>query len=705
MPRHTSDREQGFTLIELLMAMTISGILIVALATGFVSTMRGTAGAHERFVASNGAHTLATYLTSDALSANPSLATTDPVVDSGCASTPGSTTNVLRLQWSEKSSATKLTAFSVSYRTRQVGSGWQLVRYACSGWQDPGTTMSAILATAVPSSTVVASDIFDPTPPSANPTAATMSGRKVSLTVFSAIAQGATAPFSYTVSASMRTPALVPSVLSINRLDADPTTADTVRWTVRFSDDVSGVDSSDFALAPSGVTAALGSVVAVDAKTYTVTATTVAGNGTLALNLVDDDTIVDGDGDELGDTGLANGNYTGQAYTIDNTVPSVTIDKKVGQADPASSLPILFEVNFSESVVGFDAADVARTGTAPGGTIAVTGSGAVYEVAVTGVTGDGTVILSVPAGGATDLAGNGNAISTSTDNTVTFAAPPMVVSIDRTDPSPTNAGTLRWTVTFNKAVTGVDNADFALAPTGAVTGAGSIDVTGSGTTYTVSADRGSGAGTLGLNLVDDDSITSGGVSLIGAAGADGAFTGQTYTITGMITGVELKNGSANPGQLEENDAVIVSFAEAMDTSTFCSSWSGTGNQTLSGTGPGSTTVTVTAENNSGATGHDVVKVSVGKCAFNFGAIDLGTAGFVTGSGNATFGGSGGNSSTVTWNGTTKQITITLGKYASGTLSAVGVDVAPVYTASTDIRSATNQPIDNSPFTLPSGRQF
>ena len=38
------------------------------------------------------------------------------------------------------------------------------------------------------------------------------------------------------------------------------------------------------------------------------------------------------------------------------------------------------------------------------------------------MTGDGTVIANVPAGGATDAAGNTNTASTSTDNTVTYDA-------------------------------------------------------------------------------------------------------------------------------------------------------------------------------------------------------------------------------------------------------------------------------------------
>src|SRR5205085_170110 len=140
-------------------------------------------------------------------------------------------------------------------------------------------------------------------------------------------------------------------------------------------------------------------------------------DGSLGLNLVDDDTIVDtsSNANKLGGTGAGNGNFTGQTYTVDKTAPTVTINQAVGQADPANASPINFTVVFSESVTGFAAGDVTITGTAGGTkTVTVTGSGTTYNVAVSGMT-DGTVIATVPAGGAQDAANNNNTASTSTD--------------------------------------------------------------------------------------------------------------------------------------------------------------------------------------------------------------------------------------------------------------------------------------------------
>ena len=93
-------------------------------------------------------------------------------------------------------------------------------------------------------------------------------------------------------------------------------------------------------------------------------------------------------------------------FTVDTTAPTVTINQAGTQNDPTNASPINFTVVFSESVTGFTGADVSLSGTAGATTATVTGSGTTYNVAVSGMTSDGTVIASIPAGGALDAAGN-----------------------------------------------------------------------------------------------------------------------------------------------------------------------------------------------------------------------------------------------------------------------------------------------------------
>ena len=80
-------------------------------------------------------------------------------------------------------------------------------------------------------------------------------------------------------------------------------------------------------------------------------------------------------------------------------------------------------LSFSAPVTGFDADDGILSGTGePTGAI-VTGGPTVYNIAVTGMSGNGTVIASVAPDAAVDASGNPNQPSTSVDNTVLYQAP------------------------------------------------------------------------------------------------------------------------------------------------------------------------------------------------------------------------------------------------------------------------------------------
>jgi len=116
---------------------------------------------------------------------------------------------------------------------------------------------------------------------------------------------------------------------------------------------------------------------------------------------------------------------TGKVTVATGPAPvTVTINQASGQADPTSNLSVNFTVVFSESVSGFDSNDVNITGTAGGTKIAtVTGSGTTYNVSVSGITSEGTIIATVNAGAIKDAADNNSSASTSTDNTITYAPP------------------------------------------------------------------------------------------------------------------------------------------------------------------------------------------------------------------------------------------------------------------------------------------
>jgi 2',3'-cyclic-nucleotide 2'-phosphodiesterase (5'-nucleotidase family) len=87
------------------------------------------------------------------------------------------------------------------------------------------------------------------------------------------------------------------------------------------------------------------------------------------------------------------------------------------------------------------------------------------------------------------------------------AAAPTIVSNLRTDPSPTFASSVDFTVRFSEPVKDLGPSDFSLNTTGTLSGVSVTDVTGGPTYYTVSANTGVGTGFLRLDVLPGATIT------------------------------------------------------------------------------------------------------------------------------------------------------------------------------------------------------
>ena len=112
-----------------------------------------------------------------------------------------------------------------------------------------------------------------------------------------------------------------PAVVSLLRVNSDPTSLASVQYTVAFTENVNGVNISDFSLLLSGISGATVTGVSGSGDTYTVTVNTGTGNGTLRLDLIDDNSITDDNGVLLGGLALGDGNSAGQSYVISKTGP------------------------------------------------------------------------------------------------------------------------------------------------------------------------------------------------------------------------------------------------------------------------------------------------------------------------------------------------------------------------------------------------
>ncbi len=238
---------------------------------------------------------------------------------------------------------------------------------------------------------------------------------------------------------------------------------------------------------------------------------------------------------------------------------------------------------FSEAVTGFATGDVTLTGTAGGTKVGtVTGSGTTYNVAVTGMTTNGTVIPAVPAGVATDAAGNTNTVATRTDNTVTWdgAAPTVTINQAAAQADPTKASPIHFTVVFSEAVTDFATADVTLA--GTAGGTKTVTVTGSGHHL---QRRGRGMTTSGTVIA----TIAAGVGADAAGNANTASTSTDNTVTWDVTAPTVTINQA-AGQADPTSGSTINF-----TVVFSEAVTGfaTGDVTISGTAGGTKVATVT----------------------------------------------------------------------------------------------------------------
>ena len=309
-----------------------------------------------------------------------------------------------------------------------------------------------------------------------------------------------------------------PNVLAITRLDANPTNQSSVAYRVLFDEAVqaSTVDVTDFVLTRGGsLTGGSVSSVSGTADTYTVQATTGSGDGTLRLDLIDDNTIRDLSGDRLGGNGPGNGNFTsGELYTLDRTAP-IAVSLNRLSANPSAAASVDYALTFSESVTGVDASDFdfVASGVTGASVSNISGSGTSYTITVSTGTGDGSLQLrlldddTIRDTATNRLGGTGANNGGLLGQSYTIARAPFVVSVTPYDITYTNANTARFEVQFSQAVFGVDVNDFAPLAFGIV-GASVTSVSGSAANYMVTLSTGSGEGSLFLNRSTSVTIVS-----------------------------------------------------------------------------------------------------------------------------------------------------------------------------------------------------
>ena len=376
-----------------------------------------------------------------------------------------------------------------------------------------------------------------------------------------------------------------PIVTSILRRSPNPTNSNRVDFSITFSEAVTGVDISDFILSPANPTDASLLTVSGSGNKYIVSTNSGSSDTVLRLDLTDDDSIINNSGIKLGGAGFGNGNFmNGEAYTVDKTAP-VILSIARSTVSPTNAATLDFVITFSEAVSNLDASDfrLISSNNTDGSINSLSGSANLYIATISTGSGDHSLRLEFidddgvvdsatnPTGGA----GIGNGNFTNAESYVVDKTAPSVISITRANPSPTNASSVEFIVTFSEAVTGLDSSDLALAPVN-INGMSksSIDrVNGSGNTYKVTVNTDLNDEALRLDLINNNSITD----MVGNALNSGFDQGESYSMDKSAPAVtSIIRGNADPANSTRVD-FIVTFSEAVtgvDASDFSVSTTG-----------------------------------------------------------------------------------------------------------------------------------
>ncbi len=368
-----------------------------------------------------------------------------------------------------------------------------------------------------------------------------------------------------------------PVVLSIIRVGSSPTRANSVDYTVTFSDDVTGVDASDFNLNTSGVSGASITFVSSDSgPTRTVTVDTGAGDGTIELDSVNDGSIIDSANQSLTNT------FSGQVYTIDKSVPTVlSITRKTPMSQLTNNAHITWEVKFSESVTGITASNFATEQVSGNNSLlpnspSVTGSGDTYDIRFNTIAGEDDEVKMDVINFSTvnDLASNvlaGGAPSGANETYIVDRIAPTLISATPSDLSINlvDSGSFTVTAVFNKTMDTGTTPNISFSPS-VTTGIPPLltFVSGNWTMTTLTNDTYTATYTLNTGHVLESSVS---ISVSGArdlaANIMSVTSGTSFTVDTIvpyILSAQWTDVHVN-GFIDVGDTITLTFREAMNT--------------------------------------------------------------------------------------------------------------------------------------------
>jgi len=317
------------------------------------------------------------------------------------------------------------------------------------------------------------------------------------------------------------------TVTSITPVSSSPTKATTVDFTVSFATALTTPPpTGDFTL--SGTASGTINSVSGSGTTYDVKVTNVSGNGSLELDMTAAADV---------SPAVSDIPFKGAAYTIDNTPPSLT--SLVYLSNNANSafakVGDVVSLNF-----GANEALQAPAVSIAGHSITATNAGGNnYSASYTMTTADaeGRIPFSLTI---TDIAGNQSFYTdVAAGDDITFDKTPPTVTISApsvASVSNNGSGAASYTVTFadaNFKTSALTNSNITLNSTG--TAAGTLIISGSGTSYTVTVSAITGTGTLGITVGSDAAFdNAGNTSPASAASATFNVLNSDATLSSLV---------------------------------------------------------------------------------------------------------------------------------------------------------------------------
>lgn len=283
--------------------------------------------------------------------------------------------------------------------------------------------------------------------------------------------------------------------------------------------------------------------------------------------------------------------------TDDATPPTVSVNQAAAQPDPTKDSPIHFTAIFSEPIklTSLTAADLTLSSSGAGTlSAAITqtapNDSTTFDIAVSGMTGNGAVTITIDAGKVEDWAGNLNTASTSTDNSVTYdvTGPTLTVDQASSQADPTHTSPIHFTAVFSIAIdpatfTGSDVTLGGTAP-GTKTAAVTQIAPNDGTSFDIAVSGMSDSGTV---TADIDAGKVKDVLGFDNAASSSTDNSVTYDVTSPGVTVNQAASQADPTHASPVHFTAV-FSKPIDVDTFTSS-----DVTLGGSAPGTLSATIT----------------------------------------------------------------------------------------------------------------